>query len=246
MANSGDGSRVERTVRGMDGTKTKTEVVYIAGPMEGYENFNFPAFNAAAERLRDLGYDVRNPAANGDINAADPNKATKPREWYLKRDLEWLLECDMVLVLEGWEMSRGARMEVQVARNLGLRIVRFGDALDGVELEDVEYETVLEEALRIAGGGDRQKQYGHPLYNMSRTAQILSAILGIEVTAEQAALCLIGVKIARESFKPHRDNVVDIGGYALVLEQVQRGREVIAKGGTLPNVRRNGDSEYPE
>lgn len=218
--------------------------VYISGPMEGYENFNFPAFKAAEEKLIALGYEVLNPAVDGDIDLDDPNKASQPREWYLRRDIEWVLQSDFVVVLEGWEMSRGARLEVSVARALGLEITRF-DPTDNTNLLKVEYETVLEEALRIAGGGTRQKQYGHPLYNFERTAQIMSAILGIPVTAEQAALCMIGVKLARESFKPHRDNIVDIGGYSLVYEQIRRGREIIAAGGTLPNVRQDGESTYP-
>jgi hypothetical protein len=38
--------------------------------------------------------------------------------------------------------------------------------------------------------GDRQEAYGHPLDNFTRAAQIWSAILGIEVTAEQVSLCI--------------------------------------------------------
>ena len=36
--------------------------IYIAGPMRGYENFNFPAFDAAAQLYRAIGYEVFNPA----------------------------------------------------------------------------------------------------------------------------------------------------------------------------------------
>ena len=35
--------------------------VYLAGPMTGIAEFNFPAFDAAAAKLRDLGYVVFNP-----------------------------------------------------------------------------------------------------------------------------------------------------------------------------------------
>ena len=38
--------------------------VYIAGPMTGLPDFNYPAFNAAAAKLRALGLEVLNPAEN--------------------------------------------------------------------------------------------------------------------------------------------------------------------------------------
>jgi len=38
--------------------------IYIAGPMTGLPEFNYPAFNAAAEYLRSLGHHVENPADN--------------------------------------------------------------------------------------------------------------------------------------------------------------------------------------
>jgi hypothetical protein len=68
---------------------------------------------------------------------------------------------------------------------------------------------------------ERQGEYGHPLDNYNRAAQIWSVILGAEVTAEQVALCMIGMKIAREVHKPKADTVVDIIGYALTLHMVE-------------------------
>jgi hypothetical protein len=69
--------------------------------------------------------------------------------------------------------------------------------------------------------GDRQAEYGHPLDNLDRAAQIWSVILGSPVTAEQVALCMIGMKIARQVHKPKADTVVDIIGYALTLNMVE-------------------------
>ncbi|MCY1527250.1 hypothetical protein D9M68_623110 [compost metagenome] len=38
--------------------------IYLAGPMTGLPEFNYPAFHAEAARLRALGYQVENPAEN--------------------------------------------------------------------------------------------------------------------------------------------------------------------------------------
>ena len=68
---------------------------------------------------------------------------------------------------------------------------------------------------------DRNEEYGHPLDNYNRAAQIWSVILGADVSAEQVALCMIGMKIAREVHKPKADTIVDIIGYALTLHMVE-------------------------
>jgi hypothetical protein len=46
---------------------TRAKRLYLAGPMTGIEDFNYPAFNAMAERLRAAGYEVKNPADHGTI-----------------------------------------------------------------------------------------------------------------------------------------------------------------------------------
>ena len=91
--------------------------LYLAGPMTGYPDWNFPAFHAAAERLRDKGHAVLNPAENF---GGDP---TRPRADYMRLDLAHLLAAEGVAVLPGWERSRGASLEVAVARELGLPVV---------------------------------------------------------------------------------------------------------------------------
>ena len=84
-------------------------------------------------------------------------------------------------------------------------------------------ESILEEAKRIVHG-DRGENYGHPFEDFSRTAQIWSAILGIDVEPEQVALCMVGVKISREVHRPKRDNIVDGAGYFETLDMVKKER----------------------
>ena len=72
--------------------------------------------------------------------------------------------------------------------------------------------------------GDRNADYGHPLDNFTRAARIWEVILGVPVTAEQVALCMIGVKIGRHVHTPKQDTVVDGVGYFLTLAMVQQER----------------------
>lgn len=69
--------------------------------------------------------------------------------------------------------------------------------------------------------GPRQKDYGHPIHDFTRTAKMWSAILGIEVTAKQMALCMCCVKISRECNAAKVDNLVDLAGYAETANMVQ-------------------------
>ena len=82
--------------------------------MTGLPEFNYPAFNAMAETLRGQGHDVVNPA--------DERDTTQTYEYYMRRAIENLLTCEGVVMLPGWEKSRGARMEHVIASNLGMTI----------------------------------------------------------------------------------------------------------------------------
>lgn len=69
--------------------------------------------------------------------------------------------------------------------------------------------------------GIRQSDYGHPKVNMKRIASIWSGILDMEVTPEQVALCMAGLKLARLVHSPsHEDTQVDLMGYIAVLQRL--------------------------
>lgn len=73
----------------------------------------------------------------------------------------------------------------------------------------------LREAARLISG-ERDAQYGSPQDNFDRIARIWSVVLGIDVTVEDVAMCMVGLKMARyaskSGFQP--DTWVDIAGYA--------------------------------
>jgi hypothetical protein len=89
--------------------------IYLAGPMTGIVDFNYPAFHAEAARLRQLGYHVENPAEN-------PAPACGSWAGYMRLALAQLLACDTAAFLPGWGSSRGAGIEHALAVDLGLRI----------------------------------------------------------------------------------------------------------------------------
>ncbi len=96
---------------------------YLAGPMTGYAEHNFPAFTSNSKWLRNHGYEVVNPA---ELEALE----TGPRkEWayYLKRDIRELLTCNAIAVMPGWENSPGATLEVYIGWRLGFSIFKAED-----------------------------------------------------------------------------------------------------------------------
>jgi hypothetical protein len=116
--------------------------IYLAGKMRGVPEFNYPAFHAAAAKLREAGHTVFSPAEH-DIEAfgVDPGKGNPTgdesqfarqvglTEMQLRRkvfgvDLGWITQhADAVALLTGWEDSSGARAEHATAVALGLKIM---------------------------------------------------------------------------------------------------------------------------
>lgn len=89
---------------------------YIAGPMTGKPELNFPLFQREAARLRADGWHVVNPA---EINP-DPSAGWLP---CMRADIKQLVDCDSILMLPGWEWSRGASLEHHIAQRLGMRVI---------------------------------------------------------------------------------------------------------------------------
>lgn len=112
--------------------------IYLAGPLRGIREFNFPAFHDAAARLRADGYEVFSPAErdirvhgeafsksspDGDNDAAEREHGFNLRE-ALADDLNWICRnAEAVALMPGWETSKGANAERAAAIALGLMII---------------------------------------------------------------------------------------------------------------------------
>ncbi|WP_424766260.1 DUF4406 domain-containing protein [Paenibacillus sp. sgz302251] len=99
--------------------------IYISGPMTGHPEFNYPAFRLAAHRLRELGYSVISP------HEIEPYEKTW--EGFMRADIKALMDCKKVATLAGWEESRGARIEVDLAKALGMEIVTIDSLVTEAE-----------------------------------------------------------------------------------------------------------------
>jgi hypothetical protein len=100
--------------------------IYLAGPMRGIPDYNFPAFHEAAATLRFHGHKVWSPAER-DLEAnRDPNEVgALPLKVYMADDLKAVCESEAVVLLPGWESSVGANLEVQVARTCDIPVYLY-------------------------------------------------------------------------------------------------------------------------
>ena len=119
--------------------------VYLAGPMRGIPEFNFPAFMKAAYKLRTAGHSVFNPAERdnaahgtdislgnetGDEKLAEREHGFNLRE-ALYDDTKYIcLHAEVIACLPGWENSTGATAERALGRALGLEIWQLNKNLE--------------------------------------------------------------------------------------------------------------------
>ena len=95
---------------------------------------------------------------------------------------------------------------------------------DYERLTKSETESILSEAERIVNG-DRQADYSDPVENFKHISDIASIILGKELTPEDCCVVLMAVKLARESYKHKRDNLVDLAGYTEIFNRIKENNK---------------------
>lgn len=80
-------------------------------------------------------------------------------------------------------------------------------------------KSILDEAKEIIYG-DREKTYGHPSKNLEVIASFWGDYIGTTLSSKDVAVMMILLKVARlRNDINHRDSVVDICGYAGLIER---------------------------
>lgn len=102
------------------------KILYISGPMTGLPDFNIPAFDEAQEKYRTQFCAIANPA-----NVTRDWGDDQPYEFYMRQALANLIYCTHIVMLKGWRQSRGALLELTMAKACGLTVL----------YDDPEYET---------------------------------------------------------------------------------------------------------
>ena len=219
------------------------DTLYVAGPMTGIPKFNFPAFHEAADMLEEIGYTVVNPADIDDPaqrRAAEASEAGDPEEYreitgmtwadFLSRDVKLIADdVDALVLIDGWEASRGAQLEKHIADFSGKPCYDFQAwrrAWAGIKIPRLEFFKVEPNVLVTANEitrGTRLKDYGSAADNAAQFAEMASAATGLDIDPMHYPVLMICVKLARHQGGQefHRDTWVDIAGYARVAEMIQ-------------------------
>lgn len=131
-------SRFDEAVRLVDVVLAANKKAYVGGPMRGYPEYNFPAFDAARDSLHQRGWDIISPADMDRAHGLDPKdpateaivNAWTRDDWkrVIARDVESILSLDpergdALALLPGWEKSTGAVAEFFLARWCGLAVI---------------------------------------------------------------------------------------------------------------------------
>lgn len=172
--------------------------VYISGPMRGYDGFNFPAFFACEEALReaygDEIEDVCNPAREDVVRFGlhfellnDPTGLSAGRALdgvafgeaelrdALGRDMDWIARhATGIVMLPGWESSKGALAEKALAEALGLEVGFWDGPQEAQEGPSEALSPSVDPLPADAGLGDR----GAPVASPAGETRLTSATGG--------------------------------------------------------------------
>ena len=180
--------------------------------MSGQPEFGYPVFREHAKRLRDAGYEVLDPSEN--FGGASDRK----REEYMRLDIGHVLAAEAVAVLPGWEKSRGARLEVSIAKELALPVFD-ATTMKPLITGDPRFHALLHE---IAALHDRkQADYGtgaDAFANVRASGEFgvapwIGALIRLNDKITRLKSLIVKGYLANESAD---DSLLDISVYALI------------------------------
>lgn len=88
--------------------------IYIAGCISKNEKY-IEQFSSAEKKLKELGHTVINPVKNIGFDYKD----------YIDMGLNELSKCDAICMLDGYEYSKGAMLELSYARTVDLQVMYY-------------------------------------------------------------------------------------------------------------------------
>ena len=197
--------------------------VYVSGPITDHPHGNKEAFMAAAEKVRELGLHVINPSELDEAEQVLTEELCKiasgGAEWakLLIRDILHVTAADAIVAIQGWQTSRGAKLEILIASSLNKPVYYVDDLklIPEDELPQSEKEgSVLQSAI-MKTGPETIARYGHPQEAFTRDAQIVSGLLGKEILPSEIPLIMAGLKLSRYAHDPKRgrNSLIDAAGY---------------------------------
>lgn len=131
--------------------------LYIAGPMTGIKEFNYPEFLRAEEKLAAVGFQVFSPhridelfpiaCGHSEIRLGIrqlarvegcEDCASRNWQWYMRKAVVMLAGCDNMALLPRWQISRGAKVEHDLGVAIGMNPMYVDAWLLGVETGTVK------------------------------------------------------------------------------------------------------------
>lgn len=225
--------------------------LYIAGPMRGIPEFNFPAFFAAEETLRGWGYEIINPARRDVDNGFKYQGLTGDEDltalgFNLRSALGWDLaqiagECDGVVTLDGWHRSRGAKAEVSTAVALDLPVNSVDGWILRARVDRDKANANLLQSLGSTRDGDEVLGLtildGAKLATATLAPNVASNIVSMQTGEVRVTSATGGAK----GSKPARFDMIPTDALWELAEQYGKGAEKYAPVNGLDNWRNGYD-----
>lgn len=116
--------------------------IYISGPITGTDNF-MERFEKVEQEYKELGHEVINPAK---LNLLLPESTTHSQ--YMSMCYPMMDMCDTIVLMHGWEESKGAIMEIEYAIGKKLKIIDQDGILAILESKAKEIMKQLRETIK--------------------------------------------------------------------------------------------------
>lgn len=122
------------------------------------------------------------------------------------------------------------RTDVKVGEHSNRWLLKLFDIFDEEKVKEMdaiqnpkpEIKSILKEADLIVNG-DRDVQYGNHLQAFEEYSNILESNFGIKLTPAEICKVQMAIKLGRLKYKYKRDSIVDLCGYAEILNRLENG-----------------------